>query len=244
MYVPRGAPEVYEELSGPRRCPTGHYATSIVVAGDGPMHGERRVGWMVPPTIAVVGVLAAFVAGSTVTQLDMSKSEWAAWVQAVGSIAAICAGFGAVLFQNWLGNKQRDRDRDDLAKVVAARLSIWIVEVGALIQAKLEDYEDMQKRSVLLSRDTDLEEFKLNISGGIESVMSDLHHLRKGSADVAQLAYCVKEFDAFVDKAASKLEWAEFHTQLGRRLGVMKQLHTEAVGHLDAIISAAAKEKR
>jgi hypothetical protein len=62
-----------------------------------------------------------------------------------------------------------------------------------LIDVKLGSYQEMRERKSLPSRDTDPDKFKLGASVGIESVMPDLHYLRKGSADVAQLYAFTKE---------------------------------------------------
>jgi hypothetical protein len=52
------------------------------------MAEERWVGWVVAPIMTIVGILKAVVGGTTVAILrpEMKGSDWAAWVQAVGSI--------------------------------------------------------------------------------------------------------------------------------------------------------------
>jgi hypothetical protein len=57
--------------------------------------------------------------------MSLKAGDWAAWVQAIGSISAICAGFATVYWQNRKAAElreedriTRERDRDDRAKVV------------------------------------------------------------------------------------------------------------------------------
>lgn len=70
----------------------------------------------------------------------MNAGELAAWVQAIGSILAILAGFGFVFLQNRLANRQRMRDRADRAEVVAYRLSGWLSEVGSRVRERSQFY--------------------------------------------------------------------------------------------------------
>jgi hypothetical protein len=133
----------------------------------------------------------------------MTTADWAAWVQAVGSIAAIGAGFATLYFQNRRADKLRERDRTDRAEVVALRLSGWLSEVGALIQTKSEDVDTLRKHNpVMPPLDPDLvNRMKLDATASIESAMSDLHYLKVGSGDVAQLDFFIRDFDAYLNKA-------------------------------------------
>jgi len=79
--------------------------------------------------------------------MSLRASDWAAWVQAVGSIAAICAGFWTAYRQNKRASKLRqddrkeaERDRASRAEVVAARLSGWLGEASSRITIKWEAY--------------------------------------------------------------------------------------------------------
>jgi hypothetical protein len=67
--------------------------------------------------------------------------------------------------------------------VVAVRLSVWLAEVDLLITVKLEQYKGMVSGSIPKEFWSPLP-LKLNVSGGIEAVMSELHYLRKGASDV------------------------------------------------------------
>jgi hypothetical protein len=60
--------------------------------------------------VTIVAILIAIVGGTTIVLLrpEMKGSDWAAGVQAVGSIAAICAGFGMFMFRG--DGRMRRRD--------------------------------------------------------------------------------------------------------------------------------------
>jgi hypothetical protein len=49
----------------------------------------------------------------------MTAEAWAAWVQAGGSILAIAAGFGTVIYQNRHADKVQEAERERRAEVVA-----------------------------------------------------------------------------------------------------------------------------
>jgi len=141
----------------------------------------------------------------------MDANGWAA-VQAIGSIVAIAAGFATVFLQNWLANRQRERDRADRAEVVAYRLSGWLGEVGSRVGERSQFYEDFKNaleqggdHPLQLRAPLKLDARKLDEDCGIESVMSDLHYLkrgsgdRSGSGDVAKLDFQARSFDAYLD---------------------------------------------
>ena len=86
--------------------------------------------------------------------MSLKAGDWAAWVQAIGSIAAICAGFATVYWQSRKAEELRkqdralsERDRRDRANVVAFRLSGWLSEVGSRIQAAWDHYELIRKHN-------------------------------------------------------------------------------------------------
>jgi hypothetical protein len=79
--------------------------------------------------------------------MSLKAGDWAAWVQAIGSIGAICAGFGLAYRQNRRADKLRVQERDEQerertsrAEVVALRLSGWLSEVGSRIMVRSETY--------------------------------------------------------------------------------------------------------
>ena len=131
-------------------------------------------------------------------------ADWAAWVQAIGSIVAIGSGFATVYVQNRRSDTLRERDRADRAEVVAFRLSGWLSEVGLRVLLKLEDYDGVRRTH---PRKPSLEQmaarWKLDVVVGIQLVMSDLHYLEKGAGDVAQLDFHVRYFDALSGTGAA-----------------------------------------
>lgn len=181
---------------------------------------------------------------------------WAA-IQAIGSIVAVGAGFLAAYLQNRTALKLRkqdvaliERDRADRAEVVAFRLSGWLSEVGSRILLKLEDYDGVRRTH---PRKPSLEQmaarWKLDIAVGIQLVMSDLHYLEKGAGDVAQLDFQVRYFDAYLDRAGSRIfldadQENEIYKNIGYQPAHMRELRADAERHLTPIIAAAVAKER
>lgn len=125
---------------------------------------------------------------------------WAA-IQAVGSIAAIFAGFAFVLLQNGLESCHAKRERADRATVVAYRVSGWLAEVGTRVKLKQDRYYLIRKHNPKLPHPGEIgRELKFNMVVGIDELMSDLHYLKKGAGDVAQLDYFIKSYDDLLDQ--------------------------------------------
>jgi hypothetical protein len=189
-----------------------------------------------PEVLAWLGWLVALPCRITTKAAGMDASAWAAWVQAVFSVIAI----SVVIAQNVLEKWRRERDRDDRAKVVVAGLSVWLAEIGSLVEIRMQDLQKiMSLPKVFWSYPA-----RLDVSGGIESVMSDLHYLRKGSADVAQLHFFSKEFDNLIDKAHGDASSPKIQPDLLNRLKNMKQLHGNAMRLLEPIMQDAVKDER
>ena len=87
--------------------------------------------------LAWLGWLLALPGSIAIKAAGMNASEWAAWVQAVGSILAIVAGFGTVFYQNRHTDKMQESDRKSRAEVVALRLSVWLSEIGGRVDISL-----------------------------------------------------------------------------------------------------------
>ena len=181
----------------------------------------------------------------------MTSGNLAAWVQAVGSILAICAGFGTVWWQSQEAERARERDRASRAEVIAFRLSGWLSEVGSRVKLKSELYDHLRIHNPTMPQlyPNIAAQLKLNIVVGIESVMSDLHYLNAGAGDVAQLAYFVRYFDAFLDMAndrreLSKERLANAYDNIEQQLKNMQQLHINAERRLSPIIDAGVKHER
>jgi hypothetical protein len=132
--------------------------------------------------------------------------------------------------------------------VVAVRLSVWLAEVASLITTKLEKCEELTLGGKVWNpalREVDLSNLlKLNVSRRIEAIMSDLHYLRNGSADVAQLDSFIEEYDAYIDKALYRSQAEIFYTELDRRLMNLKQVCANAWRHLDPLIQDAVTQER
>jgi hypothetical protein len=226
----------------------GSLGTILVTALCSSNRSEDRVHvWarIITWGLVVLGSLGClfFVLAGIATKADMNASAWAAWAafaawfQAFFSAAAI----SVVVGQNVLDQQRKERERDDRAKVVVARLSIWLGEVGSLVDLRTED---LRKITVMLPEHDWYYPAKLELSRGIDGVMSDLHYLRKGSADVAQLDAQAIEFDKLIEKAGRETIKPRIQPDLLARLQVMKQLHDNAVRLLGPVMDDAANEER
>jgi hypothetical protein len=222
----------------------GSLGTILVTALCSSNRGEDRVRvWVRIVTWALVvlgslGGLFFVLAGITKVGMDATAwAAWAAWFQALIAGAAI----GVVGWQNVLAQRQRERDRDDRAKVVVARLSVWLGEVGSLVDIRTED---LRKIMMMLAEHDWYYPAKLELSRGIDGVMSDLHYLRRGSADVAQLDAQAIEFDKLIEKAGREKIKPRIQPALLARLKAMKELHGNAVRLLAPVMQDAANEER
>jgi hypothetical protein len=152
---------------------------------------------------------------------------------------AILAGFGFVFLQNRLANRQRMRDRADRAEVVAYRLSGWVGEVGSRVGERCQFYQKFkntrdhsdENHPLQIRAPLKLGVRKLDEDCGIESVMSDLHYLKSGSRDIAQLDFRARLFDDYLD---SKTDEAELlvDDSIEGRLRTLRELHASAERHL------------
>jgi hypothetical protein len=152
----------------------------------------------------------------------------------------------------------RERDRTDRAEVVAFRLSGWLTEVGSRIKTRLAIYDGLvwdrlpQPHQIVA-------QWKLNMAPGIESVMSDLHYLKRGAGDVAKLDFHVRDFDAYLDGLNTEslrranlgtpiphnaTDLDRIYKNVGDRLKDMRQLHANAERHLNPILAAAIERER
>ena len=79
--------------------------------------------------------------------------------------------------------------------------------------------------------------------------MSDLHYLRLGAGDIAQLDFHLRFFDAYLDMANARGllpvgELAIFYSSVESQLANMRALHGSAERHLAPIIDAAVAKER
>jgi hypothetical protein len=187
----------------------------------------------------------AWVANKTA---GMDTSAWAAWIQAVGSILAIAAGFVVLYIQNHLSNNARERERERRAEVVAYRISVWLSEVIATVEVTLTKCRN--SRANLPSGPPSVvtyltRELRLVTATNIEGVLPDLHYLLAGSGDIAKLDAFVRIYKAWLDRTdegpkvgtQSELEWIFDYAE--RQLNMMCTLHANAARHIDPLVQKA-----
>jgi hypothetical protein len=182
----------------------------------------------------------------------MTAEAWAAWVQAGGSILAIVAGFGTVIYQNRHADKVQEAERLRRAEVVAYRLSVWIGEAGIRINRSLTRCHEVQAKAEKEQRLPSglILRLKLAMVVSIEGVLPDLHYLRSGSGDIAQLNHFMQTYEAFLERshvgtthpetgggsmiAGSQL--LEFCSRAEGQLNVLSTLHANADRHIRPLV--------
>ena len=137
-------------------------------------------------TMAWLGWLAGLPGGIATKAKNMDASAWASWVQAIGSIVAIVAGFGTVVYQNRHTDKSQEAQRRRRAEVVAYRLSGWIGEIGGRIERALRTCQERQSKASQgpprVASDV-IPEIRLGMVSGIDEVLPELHYLSSGSGE-------------------------------------------------------------
>jgi hypothetical protein len=200
--------------------------------------------------IGLPGVIATKAAG-------MDASAWAAWVQAVFSVLAICAGFLTMYLQNRHADKAREAERARGAEVVAYRLSGWIADAGVRLEMALRTCQDRQSKvssGPPRSLPVVIDELRLNMPSGIEAVLPDLHYLLLGSGDVAQLDHNARGYEAWLDgtlkintqpgggpSMIAAYSLRDIYTRAEKQLTAMKALHANAQRHIGPLIEQAIK---
>ena len=163
-------------------------------------------------------------------------------------------GLGVFLLQNWLERSRAERDRADRAKIVGYRVSGWLAEVGTRVKLKQDRYDLIRKHNPQMPHPGYVgRQLKFNMVVVIDDVMSDLHYLKKGAGDIAQLDYFIKSHDALLDQAIlisdqsiSSLPLVEddIYTGVENHLRIIKQLFEAAQRLLTPILAAANEEER
>jgi hypothetical protein len=174
-----------------------------------------------------------------------------AWVQAIGSIVAIAAGFVTVYIQNRLANGVRERERKRRAEVVAYRVSAWLDEVGARVERALticRGYMDRPPSGgdalgpLIRFSAGDL---RVGTVTNIEGVLPDLHYLLAGSGDIAQLTHVIRMFEAWLSsltegrKRGTTNEQQELYEYSESQLMKMRILHANAERHISPLVQKA-----
>jgi hypothetical protein len=199
--------------------------------------------------------LVGLVAYTAQQRMDQGGGHGPAWVQAVGSIIAIGAGFLTMFLQNRHADKVQKAERSRRAEVVAYRLSGWITEIGARIQVTLRTCQERQSKASQgpprLASDL-IPELRLGSVSEIDGLLPELHYLSAGSGDIAQLDYFAKFFDEWLAReytAATKPGvsvpmWAgptrrEFYSYAERQLKMMSTLHANAERRISPLVQTA-----
>ncbi len=149
------------------------------------------LGWLVNLPRVIAGKAA-----------NMDASAWAAWVQAVGSILAIGAGFLTMFLQSRHADNVQAAERVRRAEVVAYRLSGWIGEIGGRIERALRTCQERQSKASQgppRVKSEIIPELRLGMASRIDGLLPELHYLSTGSRDIAQLEYLARGHDAWLD---------------------------------------------
>jgi len=188
----------------------------------------------------------------------MSAEAWAAWVQAVGSILAIGAGFATVVLQNRHADRVQEAERARRAEVVAYRLSGWISEAGIRINRSLTWCHEAQAKAGKgpMGASDLIRGLKLGMVVSIEDVLPDLHYLLSGSGDVAQLDHFMQTYEAWLERShASTIQpgvvsmftgphVSEFCSRAETQLSALGKLHANAEQHINPLINKAIASGR
>ena len=81
------------------------------------------------PLLAVTGGIAIVATGLS---FDLNKSEWAYWVQAIGSIGAILGAVGVANFQTSRAERQRSSERHEESRRSIELLKHTITRAGVI----------------------------------------------------------------------------------------------------------------
>jgi len=187
----------------------------------------------------------------------MTAEAWAAWVQAVGSILAIGAGFLTMYLQNRHADRVQKAERSRQAEVVAYRLSGWLSEAGVRISRAFGACQAAQAKAASgpPRNIADLiPELRLNMVTNIEAVLPDLHHLESCSGDVAQLNHFMHTYEAWLSRLFAEATRPgeephmvagpgrrEFYSRAEVQLNAMSTLHANAERHLSAVVKVAIR---
>jgi hypothetical protein len=201
-----------------------------------------------PEVLAWLGWLVALPCSIATKAAGMDASAWAAWVQAIGSILAIAAGFGTMFLQNRHSDRAQEAERARRAEVVAYRISVWLSEVIATIEHTLGKCRD--SRANLQSGPPSVvtyltRELRLVTATNIDGVLPDLHYLLAGSGDIAQLDAFTRIYKAWLDrtdegpKMGTQSELKEICDYAERQLGMMSTLHAKAERHIGPLVQKA-----
>jgi hypothetical protein len=201
-----------------------------------------------PEVLAWLGWLVALPCSIATKAAGMDASAWAAWVQAIGSILAIAAGFGTMFLQNRHSDRAQEAERARRAEVVAYRISVWLTAAGANIEYALEKCRNSRANIpsgppevvIYLAR-----ELRIGTATNIDGVLPDLHYLLAGSGDIAQLEHFMRIYAAWLDslsegpKTGTQSELTGIYDYSERQLIMMTMLHADAERHIRPLVQKA-----
>jgi hypothetical protein len=183
----------------------------------------------------------------------MAAEVWAAWVQAIGSILAIGAGFATMYLQNRHSDRAQEAERARRAEVVAYRLSGWMGEAGIRIARALKVCKDAQtkiKQGPPRIASELIPAMRLGMVSDIDSVLSDIHYFLRGSGDIAQLDHLIRAYEGWLDRLGStrpgsfpipmaEYSMREFYEYAERQLRAMSELQANAERHISPLVQGA-----
>jgi hypothetical protein len=166
--------------------------------------------------------------------VSLKAGEWAAWVQAIGSILTIAAGFGTIIFQNRHADRVQEAERARRAEVVAYRLSGWCTEAHYKIEIALRSCKDARAAfGPNIVPGTLIPALKLDMAANIHDVLPDLHYLRAGSADIAELDHLIRTYEAGLLRWINTSELEKLYDPAEWQLGVMSALQQKVARFID-----------
>lgn len=155
----------------------------------------------------------------------MTGSEAAAWVQAIGSVVAVLAGFGLVLFQRSQGSSDAARTLQELACALIVKLR--------LIRVSLSDAETTAQGFTL-----DCEDAIVQIRSHREVLFATNLHSLRGASVWLSIDILVGKLDRFI-VALERSQRSEQDLRSRRILAVhMVQISTEALELVDQLHNA------
>jgi hypothetical protein len=153
-----------------------------------------------PEALTWLNWLIALPCSIATKAAGMDASAWAAWVQAVGSVLAIGAGFLTMYLQNRHADEIREAERARGEEVVVFRVSGWLADLGHRTKLALKECEVGRANASLGGVLSDvISKLRLNMPSRIDGVLADLHYLLAGSGDIAQLEHLVRGYEAWLD---------------------------------------------
>jgi hypothetical protein len=84
-----------------------------------------------------------------------------------------------------------------------------------------------------------IHELRLDMATSIHDVLPDLHYLKAGSGDVAQLDHIIRIYKAGIERLIDTPELEVLYDYVERQLSVMSTLHANAERHIGPLVQRA-----